>query len=235
MSQKLLLSALLCLLFPSLAWCQSNVSLTRLIETNLIQNTALIYLIVPGQLNSQPGQGEYYLVFYMGLENPSPGIARHVSGFVAVQQVGAVYTVVSSIPCRDVSGNVIMIPPFPPDLSRGDENYLLYSRNDIVCWVKAYNVVLNMLPWSLAEFQAVMGNNRDYQMTFLPFRDVLEVEKELDQWNEFFNDNIDNPPGDGDLSANVPALLRGVLFFLCVACGAFFFGSFIDSFEKGSF
>ena len=235
MSRKIFVAALLCLVGSPLAWCQSNVSLTRLIETNLVQNTALIYLIIPGQLNGQLAQGEYYLVFYMGVASPSPGVARHVSGFVAVQQVGAVYTVVNAIPCRDTSGSVVMVPVFVPDLSRGDDNSLLYSKTDILMWVKSYNVVLNMLPWSLAEFQAVMGNNRDYQMTFLPFRDVLEVEKELDQWNEFFNDNIDNPPGDGDLSANVPVLLRGVLFFLCVACGAFFFGSFIDSFEKGSF
>ena len=236
MSRKIFVASLLCLVCSPLAWCQSNVSLTCLIETNLVQNTALIYLIVPGSLNHEPGQGEYYLVFYMGLENPSPGVARHVSGFVAVQQVGAVYTVVSSIPCRDVSGNVIMIPPFPPDLSRGDDNSLLYSKTDILMCVRSYNVVLNMLPWSLSEFQAVMGNNRDYQMTFLPFRDELEVEKELEQWDEFFDDNPgDRPPIVGGVSANVPVLLRGVLFFLCIACGACFFGSFIDSFEKGSF
>ena len=91
-----------------------------------------------------------------------------------------------------------------------------------------------MLPWSLVEFQAIMGNNRDYQMTFLPFRDLTVVEKELEQWNVFFDDG-DLPPVDGDLSPNVPVLLRGLLFFLCVACGACFFGSFIESFERGSF
>ncbi|MCL2622886.1 MAG: hypothetical protein FWD31_04380 [Planctomycetaceae bacterium] len=233
MSRKILLAALFCLVCPPLAWCQSNVSLTRLIETNLVQNTALIHLIIPGQLNGQPGQGEYYLVFYMGVASPSPGVVNQVSGYVAVEQDGAVYSIVSSIPCRDSSGNVIMVPPFPPDLSRGNENYLLYSRNDIVSWVKAYNVVLNMLPWNLAEFQAVMGNSRDYQMTFLSFRDVSDVEKELGKWNEFFDNNP--PPGVGYLSPNVPVLLRGVLFFLCVAVGACFFRSFIDSFEKGSF
>ena len=240
MSRNFLVVALLCLCFPSLSWCQSNVSLTRLIETNLVQNTALTYLIIPGRLNGQPGlpvgqtgQGKYYLVFYMGLENPSPGVVQQVSGFVAVQQTNAVYSVVSSTPCRHpVTGSVIMVPPFPPDVSRGDENFLLYSHNDIVSWVKAYNVVLKILPWSLAEFQAVMGNSRDYQMTFLPFRDVTEVENELEQWNEFFDDN---PPIIGNLSPNVPVLLRGVLFFLCMACGACFFGSFIESFEKGSF
>ena len=190
MSRNFLVVALLCLCFPSLSWCQSNVSLTRLIETNLVQNTALTYLIIPGRLNGQPGQGEYYLVFYMGVASPSPGVVQQVSRFVAVEQVGAVYTVVSSMPCRHpLTGSVVMVPSFPPDLSRGDENYLLYSHNDIVSWVKAYNVVLKMLPWSLAEFQAVMGNNRDYQMTFLSFRDVTEVENELEQWNDFFDDN----------------------------------------------
>jgi hypothetical protein len=203
-----------------------------LIEINLVQNTALIYLIVPGLLNGQPGQGEYYLVFYMGVASSSPGVARHVSGFIAVQQVGAIYSVVSSIPCRDASGNVIMVSPFPPDLLRGHENDLLYSHNDIVSWVKAYNVVLNMLPWTLSEFQAVMGNNRDYQMTFLPFRDVTEVEKELEQWDEFFNIEPPCPPDGSDLSPNVPPLLCCVLFFLCMACGACLFGSFINSFEK---
>ena len=172
----------------------------------------------------------------MGIASPSPGVVQQVSGFVAVRQNNAVYTVVNAIPCRDVSGNVIMVPPFPPDLSRGDENFLLYSKTDILMWVKSYNVVLNMLPWNLTEFQAVMGNNRDYEMTFLPYRDMTELDKELEQWNDFFDDNPDNPPPViGDLSPNVPPLLRGILFFLCVACGVCFFGSFMDSFEKGSF
>ena len=38
MCRKLLLSALLCLVCSPLVWCQSNVSLTRLIEMNLVQN-----------------------------------------------------------------------------------------------------------------------------------------------------------------------------------------------------
>jgi len=234
MCRKILVAALLCLVCSPPAWCQLNVSLTRLIETNLVQNTALIYLIIPGRLNGQPGQGEYYLVFYMGVASPSSGVVHQVTGFVAIQQVGAVYTMVSSTPCRHpVTGSVIMVPPFPPDLSRGDENYLLYCKTDILMWVKSYNVVLNMLPWSLSEFQAVMGNNRDYQMTFLPFRDLTEVENELEQWNVFFDD--DPPSVIGNLSPNTFVLLRGVLFFLCMACGACFFGSFIESFEKGSF
>ena len=128
MCRKMTITALLCLVSTLSALGQSNVSLTRLIETNLVQNTALIYLIVPGGLNGQPGQGEYYLVFYMGVASPSPGVVSQVSGFVAVQQVGAVYTVVSAIPCRDSFGKIITVPPFPPDLSRGDENSLLYSR-----------------------------------------------------------------------------------------------------------
>lgn len=37
------------------------------------------------------------------------------------------------------------------------------------------------------------------------------------------------------MSKNVPPLLRSVLFLVCLLCGAGFFGSFIDSFEKGSF
>ncbi len=49
----------------------------------------------------------------------------------------------------------------------------------------------------------------------------------------------DTPPDPGDpsgpgMSENAPALLRSVLFLLCMACGACFFGSFIESFEKGS-
>jgi len=37
------------------------------------------------------------------------------------------------------------------------------------------------------------------------------------------------------LSENAPPLLRALLFFLCMCCGAGLFGCFMDSFEKGSF
>ena len=232
MPWKILPVALLCCAFVPGAFGQSNVSLTRLIETNLVQNTSLIYLIVPGKLNSEPGNGEYYLVFYMGVASPSPGVVAQVSGFVAVEQTGAVYTVVSSVPCRDSLGNVVMIPPFAPDFSLGDDNFLLYSKTDILMWVKSYNVVLNMLPWTLAEFQAVMGNNRDYEMHFLPFRDMTEIEKELEQWDEVFGEE---PPVIGGLSALVEPMLGATLFFLCMTVGACLFGTFMDSFEKGSF
>jgi len=236
--RNVLLSALLCLVCSPLAWCQSNVSLTRLIETNLVQNTALIYLIVPGPLNDEPGNGEYYLVFYMGVASPSPGVVQQVSGFVAVEQTGAVYSVVSSIPCRHPdTDQIIMVPPFPPDLSKGDENFLLYSKTDIMRWIKSYNVVLNMLPWNLSEFQAVTGNNRDYDMTFLSFRDMTEIEQELEQWDEIFDDEIgDLPPVVfGDLSPGVPAFLRILLFVVCMLCGVCLFENFMDSFEKGFF
>lgn len=42
-------------------------------------------------------------------------------------------------------------------------------------------------------------------------------------------------PDDPVLSENAPPLLRALLFVICLFCGAGFFGSFIDSFEKGSF
>ena len=44
-----------------------------------------------------------------------------------------------------------------------------------------------------------------------------------------------DPPVVLPLSANVPPLLRALLFLLCMACGVCFYGTFMDSFEKGSF
>ena len=48
-------------------------------------------------------------------------------------------------------------------------------------------------------------------------------------------DPPDPPDPQPGLSENAPALLRGMLFMICMFCGAGFFGSFMDSFEKGSF
>ena len=236
MCRGILLSALLCLVCSPLSWCQSYVSLTRLIETGLVQHTAIPYLIVPAKLNGEPGQGKYYLVFYMGVASPSSGVVSQVSGYVAVERADGVYTVVNSIPCRDGEGNVVMVSPFVPDVSRGDENFLLYTKAEISQWVRSYNVVLTMLPWSLSEFQAVMGNNRQYEMIFLAYRDTLELENELEQWDDFFDDGgVDpSPIISGDLSAGTPYYLKAFLFFICVLCGMGFFRSFMESFE-GSF
>ncbi|MCL2118578.1 MAG: hypothetical protein FWH27_09155 [Planctomycetaceae bacterium] len=88
-----------------------------------------------------------------------------------------------------------------------------------------------MLPSTLAEFQAVMGNSRDYQFSLMLPRD----ENELALWNDLFEMDPPCPPDVPDLSPNVPPLLRGILFLLCMTCGACFFGTFMDSLEKGSF
>jgi len=122
-------------------------------------------------------------------------------------------------------------------VSRGDENFLLYTKTEISQWVRSYNVVLMMLPWSLSEFQVVMGNNRQYEMIFLAYRDTLELENELEQWDDFFDDGDDDdlpPIISGDLSTGTFYYLKALLFFICVLCGMGFFSSFMESFE-GSF
>ena len=108
---------------------------------------------------------------------------------------------------------------------------IFYTRHDVENWYQSFNVALEMLPSTLAEFQAVMGNSRDYQFTLMPPRD----QDDLPLWNDLFGIEPPCPPVAPELSPNVPPLLRGILFLLCVACGACFFGSFMDSFEKGSF
>jgi hypothetical protein len=226
---KLSLAALLFFGLTSLSWGQSNASLTRLIETNLVAGSGLIYLIVPAPLNHTIGQGEYYLVFYVGIVSASPGVVSHVHGMLAVRQSNAVFNVVSTIPVRDSNtGNIIMTTPFIPDLARGDGNKIFYTRDDVEHWYKSFNMALQMLPSTLAEIQAVMGNNRDYQMSFLQPRNL----NDLLLWDDFFEIEPPCPPVVGALNV---AFLQVILFFVCVVFGVCLFDSFIDSFEKGSF
>jgi len=223
------LAALLCFGLTLQSWGQSNASLTRLIETNLVAGSGLIYQVIPCPLNNEPGQGEYYLVFYVGVASPSPGVVSHTHGMMAVQQRNAAFNVVSTIPVRDaVTGNVLMVTPFAPSLIRGDDNKLIYTRDDVEHWYKSFNTALQMLPSTLAEFQAVMGNNRDYQMPFLQPRNPGE----LVLWDDLFEVEPPCPPGTGTLNI---AFLQVILFFVCVVFGVCLFDIFIDSFEKGNF
>jgi hypothetical protein len=114
---------LLCFVLTSPLWGQSNASLISLIETNLVRNSGMIYMIVPAPLNDEPGQGEYYLVFYVGVVSPSPGVTAQTHGMTAVQQSNGVFSAVPTVPVRDsVTGNIVMTMPFAPDLLRGDDN-----------------------------------------------------------------------------------------------------------------
>ena len=192
----------------------------------------MIYLIVPGLLNREVGQGEYYLVFYVGVMSPSSGVASHTHGMLAVRRNSGMFSIVTSIPIRDSNTNtIVMVTPFAPLLSRGNDNLIFYTRHDVENWYRSFNIALGVLPVTLSEFQAVMGNSRNYQFTLMSPRD----ENELTLWNDFFETALPYPSDVSVLSPNVPSLLRGVLFFLCMVCGACFFGCFIDSFEKGSF
>ncbi|MCL2120405.1 MAG: hypothetical protein FWH27_18480, partial [Planctomycetaceae bacterium] len=129
MPRTITLAALVCLVCASPAWSQSGASLMQLVESNLVRNTGMIYLIVPGPLNDEPGQGEYYLVFYVGVVSPSPGIASHTHGMITVSRNNGMFTVVSTIPSRDpVTDNITMSTPFAPDRSRGDDNLIFYTR-----------------------------------------------------------------------------------------------------------
>ena len=100
---------------------------------------------------------------------------------------------------------------------------IFYTRHDVENWYQSFNVALEILPSTLAEFQAVMGNSRDYQFSLMSPRDV----NELALWNDFFGIDLFEielhcPSVVSGLSPNVPPLLRGILFLLCVACGACF-------------
>jgi hypothetical protein len=121
-----------------------------------------------------------------------------------------------------------MTIPFAPDLARGEDNLIFYTRHDVENWYRSFNVALDLLPSTLAEFRAVMGNNRDYQFTLMPPRN----QEELTQWDDLFGVEPPLPPVVGAFN---PALLQPVLFFVCVAFGSCLFGAFTDSFEKGWF
>jgi hypothetical protein len=230
MLRKILLSALLCLAFAFPLFGQSNVSLMRLVETNLVGGSGMIYLIVPAPLNGEAGQGEFFLVFYLGVVNPSSGIANHHHGLLAVERSGGVFTVVSSVPVRDkLTGNVFLLPPFFPDLSLGDVNLIFYRWRDVENFYRCFNDALGMLPKTLTEFQQLIGNNRDYQFTLLSLRDFSVLE----QWQEFYQVG-----GGGEIvyvgmSENTPALLSCLIFGLSMVFGCCLFGSFISSLEKG--
>jgi hypothetical protein len=73
-----------------------------------------------------------------------------------------------------------------------------------------------------------MGNNRDYQMTFLQPRNL----DDLLLWDELYEVEPSLPPVVGAFNI---ALLQVILFFVCVAFGVCLFDTFIDSFEKGCF
>jgi hypothetical protein len=234
MYRKMIITALLCLVCTSMVRSQSNVSLMRLVEMKLVPGSGRIYLIVPGPLNDEQGQGEYYFVFYIGIVNPSPGIVQQTHGMLTVQRANGVFAVVSTVPCRDTeTGNVVMRTPFTPDLSLGNDNLIFYRWRDVENWYRCFNDALGMLPSTLSEFQLMIGNNRDYQFTLLSSRNF----DELDTWQEFFEVEPPYPPEPPIIvgfSANSPHLLCCILFVICFACGACFFDTFIDSFEKGS-
>ena len=225
---SLLLVALLCPALTLQVSGQSNVNLLPLVEANLVRNTGMIYLVVPGPLNGVAGQGKYFMVFYVGIVSPSNGVANHAHGMIIVSQSGGLYTVVPTLPYWDSSaGRVVMSYMSQPALSFGEANKIFFTRHDIENWYRSFNVALSMLPATVPEFQTVMGNNRNYEITLMSPRDL----KELSQWDKLYG--VEPVISDVVAVENLESLLSGILFVTSVLFGVSLWGVFIGSFEKG--